>query len=113
MQWQLSCKNVSGEFLMLLDRLKGRVFSVTSEDSFGEDSRSLDHAPKGKQVEVVQIEENRDTRRQLAQLGIQPGTVLCVRQSAPLGGPLLIETQGAVLALGRALSRKIQVRLLP
>ncbi len=98
---------------MLLARLKWRVLLTTSKDSVGEGSRSLDLAPKGKQVEVVQIEENRDTRRQLAQLGILPGTVLCVRQSAPLGGPLLIEAQGAVLALGRALSRKIQVRLLP
>lgn len=98
---------------MHLSRLKWRVFSVTSEDSVGGVSRSLDQAPKGKQVEVVQIEGNRDNRRQLAQMGIQPGTVLCVRQSAPLGGPLLIEAQGAVLALGRALSRKIQVRLLP
>ncbi|MCL6481342.1 MAG: ferrous iron transport protein A [Firmicutes bacterium] len=98
---------------MPLSRLQWRILSATPEGFAGDCNRSLDHVPKGKKVEVVQIEGSRDTRRQLAQLGIQPGSILCVRQSAPLGGPLLVETQGAVLALGRTLSRKIQVRLLP
>jgi Fe2+ transport system protein FeoA len=98
---------------MPLSRLQWRILSTTPEGFAGDRSRSLEHAPKGKKVEVVQIEDNRDSRRQLARLGIQPGSILCVRQSAPLGGPLLVETQGAVLALGRTLSRKIQVRLVP
>ncbi len=97
---------------MPLARLPWRVLSATPEGFSGDRSHSLDQVPKGKKVEVVQIESSRDIRRQLAQLGIQPGSILGVRQSAPLGGPLLVETQGAVLALGRVLSRKIQVRLL-
>lgn len=46
---------------------------------------------------------------QLARQGLRSGDIVLVKNRAPLGGPVLVEVQGAVIALGRALARKIMV----
>ncbi len=74
---------------------------------------SLDRAPGRRHAEVVRVEGGREVSRRLAQLGVHRGTVLYVKQSAPLGGPILIETRGTTVAVGRGLARKILVRPLP
>lgn len=74
---------------------------------------SLDHVADAMRAEVVKVDGGREVIRRLAQLGIYLGTVLQVKQSAPLGGPILIEAGGTTVAVGRALARKIQVRPLP
>ncbi len=47
---------------------------------------------------------------QLARQGLRSGDIVVVKNRAPLGGPVLVEVQGAVIALGRALARKIMVK---
>jgi ferrous iron transport protein A len=64
-------------------------------------------------AEVVKVDGGREVSLRLAQLGIYLGTVLQVKQSAPLGGPILIEAGGTTVAVGRGLARKILVRPLP
>lgn len=74
---------------------------------------SLDHVAEAMRAEVVKVDGGREVNRRLAQLGIYLGTVLQVKQSAPLGGPILIEAGGTTVAVGRGLARKILVRPLP
>jgi ferrous iron transport protein A len=68
--------------------------------------------PTSQHAEVVTVEGGRGARRHLAQLGIQPGGVLLVVRSAPMGGPILVEVRGSTVAVGRGLACKIRVRLL-
>lgn len=48
----------------------------------------------------------------LAQLDIRGGEVLEVKRAAPWGGPILVETNGSVVAVGRGLARKVLVEVL-
>jgi Fe2+ transport system protein FeoA len=62
-------------------------------------------------VEVVEIVGGEAVQRQLSRQGIRAGATLEVRESAPMGGPVLVETRGSTLALGRGLARKVIVRV--
>jgi ferrous iron transport protein A len=72
---------------------------------------SLDQAKSGERVRVLQIVAGRTATRQLAQLGIQTGATLTVQRSAPLGGPILVESAGSSVAIGRGLASKVSVRI--
>ncbi len=74
---------------------------------------SLDCALSHEEVEVLEISGPRNLANSLAQLGIRVGEVLRVRRSAPLGGAVLVETRERSVALGRALARKVKVRIRP
>ncbi len=50
----------------------------------------------------------RGVRLRLATLGIRPGALLRILVRGP-GGPLLVETEGGRVALGRGLARRILV----
>jgi Fe2+ transport system protein FeoA len=65
-------------------------------------------ARSGSRVQVVSVAE--PAAGQLARQGLRSGDVVMVRNRAPLGGPILVEVRGAVIALGRALARKVTVR---
>lgn len=45
----------------------------------------------------------------LARLGIVPGAEVVVVSRAPVGGPVLVEVNGARVALGRGVARKVVV----
>jgi len=74
---------------------------------------SLDVVPEDAQAEIVHLTNDAATNRQLASLGILTGATLRVRRSAPLSGALLVEVAGTAVALGRALARRLRVRMLP
>lgn len=74
---------------------------------------SLASARRGSRVEVLEIAGGRTAVRTLAQLGIRPAVVVHVLRAAPLGGPVLVESNGGRVAIGRGLARKILVKLLP
>lgn len=85
--------------------------SLASEAG-GEAVVSLDRAPRARRVEVVEVVGGRRATHQLTQLAIRVGETLRVRRTAPLGGPLLVETRGSTVAVGRGLARKVRVRVL-
>lgn len=45
----------------------------------------------------------------LARLGIVPGAEVEVISRAPVGGPVLVQVNGARVALGRGVARKVVV----
>lgn len=72
------------------------------------------HAPlysaqSGARVRVVTVPER--MTGQLARQGVRSGDVLTVKNRAPMGGPILVEARGTMIALGRALARKIMVQV--
>jgi len=71
---------------------------------------TLDRIRAGREIEVVQIVAGQSATRQLAQLGIRAGTRLGVRRSAPMGGPILVDSEGSMVAIGRGMASKVRVR---
>ncbi len=69
----------------------------------------LSSAASGSRVRVVTIPER--ISRQLVPQGVSPGEVLIVKRRAPIGGAILVEANGATIALGRALARNILVKV--
>ncbi len=63
----------------------------------------------GGRVRVVTVPDR--VSRQLIPQGVRPGEFLTVRNRAPIGGAILVEAKGAMIALGRALARKIMVKV--
>ena len=73
---------------------------------------TLDRIRAGQEVKVLQIVAGQSATRQLAQLGIRAGTTLIVRRSAPMGGPVLVDSGGSMVAIGRGMARKVSVQTL-
>ena len=73
---------------------------------------TLDHIKAGQEVKVLEIVAGSSATRQLAQLGIRAGTALIVRRSAPMGGPILVDSGGIMVAIGRGMARKVSVQIL-
>lgn len=73
---------------------------------------TLDKIRAGQSAQVTEILAGPGATLQLAQLGIRAGATLSVRRSAPLGGPVLVESGGSLVAIGRGMARKVHVRTL-
>jgi ferrous iron transport protein A len=73
---------------------------------------TLDRIRAGQEIKVVQIVAGQSATRQLAQLGVRPGTTLRVRRSAPMGGHVLVDSGGTMVAIGRGMARKVSVQAL-
>lgn len=73
---------------------------------------SLDKVEAPSTVQVLDT-DGRGVTRQLAQLGIRAGKTVRVRRLAPMGGPILVESGGTTVAVGRGMARKVTVRLMP
>ncbi|MGY4706505.1 FeoA family protein [Candidatus Bipolaricaulota sp. J31] len=69
----------------------------------------LETLPPGRKARVTRIEGGRGLAGRLARLGIVPGAEVEVISRAPVGGPVLIEVDGARVALGRGVARKVVV----
>ncbi len=67
----------------------------------------LSSAASGTRVRVITIPER--ISRQLVPQGVRPGEFLTIKNRAPIGGAILVDANGATIALGRALARKIIV----
>ncbi len=70
----------------------------------------LETLPPGHKARVVRIEGGRGLVTRLSRLGIVPGAEVTVVSRAPVGGPVLVEVNGARVALGRGVARKVVVR---
>jgi len=64
-------------------------------------------------LRVLLITGGWEVRRSFNQFGIQPGDSIRVLRRAPFGGPLMIESQGTRVAVGKQLAEQIQVEVLP
>lgn len=62
-------------------------------------SRRLSELPVGGQGVIAEVHGARVVRRRLMELGLVPGTVVAVRNVAPLGDPLEIEVRGCHLSI--------------
>jgi len=71
----------------------------------------LDQVNAPATVQVLDT-DGRGVTRQLAQLGIRTGKLLTVQRVGPMGGPVLVESGGTTVAVGRGMARKVTVRLL-
>ncbi len=80
----------------------------TPEDSRKRKPANLYSARSGSRVQVLSVADA--LADQLARQGLRSGDIVVVKNRAPLGGPVLVEVQGAVIALGRGLARKIAVK---
>lgn len=69
----------------------------------------LTDAERGKWVRVVNIRGGRGVAHKLRQLGLMPGDCTRIIRHAPLGGPLMIEIEGRVVAIGRGVASHIEV----
>ena len=98
---------------MVSDRKRTHLSSVPTVSTEGAHACALDRVPDSTPAEVVGVTSDHGANRRLAQLGIHVGARLQVRQRAPLGGPILLEVAGSTVALGRALARRVIVRILP
>jgi ferrous iron transport protein A len=63
----------------------------------------------GQWLRVVSFGTQPQLSNQLLQLGLLPGDSLRIIRGAPLGGPLLVEFNGRLVALGRGVASMIIV----
>jgi Fe2+ transport system protein FeoA len=72
---------------------------------------TLSELPVGKRAVVRAVHGERGFRRRLLELGLVPGTELCVQRVAPLGDPLAIVLRGSTLSLRRAEACGVEVEV--
>jgi len=63
----------------------------------------------GQNVRIVSYTGGRGVVSKLRQLSLMPGDRVKVIKKAPLRGPVLIESQGRSVALGRGIAARVQV----
>lgn len=73
---------------------------------------SLDRAPRSEWVEVLDVPRGRRASLSLGQVGVCVNERLRVLNTAPMGGPVLVDAGGTTVAIGRSLARRITVRLM-
>lgn len=69
----------------------------------------LINAPFEKELRILSIEGGEHLAGKLRQLGLMPGEILKVMRAAPMGGPLLVEAQGRMIAIGRGIAARIAI----
>ena len=70
---------------------------------------NLYEVPEGSRVRVIAIYGGWGARRNLNQIGVHVGDVLRVIRRAPVGGPVLVKSHGAEVAIGKRLAGKVTV----
>ncbi|MBS1249464.1 MAG: hypothetical protein MAG431_01044 [Chloroflexi bacterium] len=69
----------------------------------------LTDAQCGQDLRIISYQGGQGVVSKLRQLSLMPGDCVQVIKKAPLHGPLLIESQGRSVALGRGIAAKVQV----
>ena len=64
---------------------------------------------EGAHAKIVAIGGGSNTQQQLRELGLYAGDTVRVIRRAAFSGPLLIETRGTQIALGRAIAEQVVV----
>ncbi|HLA97315.1 MAG TPA: FeoA family protein [Anaerolineales bacterium] len=69
----------------------------------------LVEAEDDKEYKVIGFKGGKGILHKLLQLGFVPGDQVKVLRRAPLGGPVLVEVNGRMIAIGRGVAEKIHV----
>lgn len=69
-----------------------------------------DLAP-GKRAVITEVKLEGSMKRRLIDMGLTPGTEVCVQRTAPLGDPIQFNVLGYSLTLRKADADKIEVEL--
>jgi DtxR family transcriptional regulator, Mn-dependent transcriptional regulator len=78
------------------------------------ETRRLSELEPGERGEIAQISEvKEEVLPYLDQLGIRPGIEIGMKDAAPRGGPLTIETPDGIASLGRELGAIVRVTAAP
>lgn len=93
----------------MASRLNKRSGEHRSKPTEPSSDHTLEEIRAGQRVKVARIAAGQAATLQLAQLGIRSGATLVVRRSAPLGGPVMVESGGSMVAIGRGMARKVVV----
>jgi len=72
---------------------------------------TLDQVARGDEARIASIDGGLGMRRHLEALGIYPGDLLRVVQVGALHGPVLVETGGRRLAIGRGVASRVLVQV--
>lgn len=72
---------------------------------------SLDDVEPGKIGKVRDIVGGMGVRLRLEQMGIHPGDLIRIKRKGVLRGPILVETNGTEVALGRGIASRILVEV--
>ena len=60
-------------------------------------------------AKIVSIGGGSNTQQQLRELGLYPGDTVRVIRHAAFQGPLLVETRGTQIAIGRAIAEQVVI----
>lgn len=66
------------------------------------DATPLLSLPKRREGRVVRVEGPPNFRRRIMEMGMVPGTIVSIIDTAPLGDPLQLEVRGARWSMRRA-----------
>ncbi|MFQ6065876.1 MAG: ferrous iron transport protein A [bacterium] len=66
--------------------------------------------PVGVKAEVTHLRGGFGLQRHLASLGIMPGKTVQKITTQPMGGPIMLEVEGARIAIGRGMAGRVVVR---
>ncbi|MEW5976171.1 MAG: FeoA family protein [Acidobacteriota bacterium] len=78
----------------------------------GKTELTLQDVQEGSTLRILGIAGVKESRKQLARMGIQTGDVVVVRRRVPFGGPVVVERGGIVIALGKRFACQIKVERL-
>ena len=70
---------------------------------------TLDKIAPNQSVKVTHIDGGFKIRQRLHQIGIHVGDVIHIKRSFTMGGPILVSTLSADIAIGRGMARKITI----
>jgi ferrous iron transport protein A len=87
--------------------------SLIYEMEYNSPRVSLDTLPPGRSGRVVSIRGGRRLCLRLGRLGLRQGAMVRTVTHGAWRGPLLVEVNGAQVALGRGIARRIVLQLLP
>ena len=65
------------------------------------------HLKEGQCGKISFIRGGHNVLQRLLDMGLTPGTNICVNRVAPLGGPVVLSVRGSKLALGKGIASKI------
>ena len=72
---------------------------------------NLYEADDDAELRILLITGGWEVRRSFNQMGIQPGDRVRILRRAPFGGPLMIDSQGTRVAVGKQLAEQIHVEV--
>jgi len=87
-------------------------FGVMNTTAPFDSRQSLYQAKRRSLLELLGISGDSKVRRSLNQMGLHVGDHVRVLSKAPFGGPVVIETRGGRVAIGKQLAERVRVQVI-